>query len=317
MRFVSLIPAIAVLFVSGAACAQAPQAPRASEAWDTYANRENFFSVNLPGEPTMTQAPYKTAKGTALTARVFTAVAPPGSRLSGTYTVTVVDYSNAKDEISTAVDQARNAIRAKGTVKYDGLNNVDLHLTRRLTIETPATRILAEILVAANNRLYITEAVTALNVPPPAVFQASLQILDEAGLRIRTRTALGVPEGVTSPISAGGVPDESDKVAGLMTGAWRNAGGACETAYFKSGARIKTTRGEQALSGTITNAGITISGQLIVNGSREGQFINPTTDKVIMLFDPQDGNRLSISAIGPPALGWPDVMLDLCPGSRG
>ena len=265
----------------------------------------------------MTQTPYRTAKGTNLTARVFTAIAPPGSRLSGTYTVTVVDYTNAKDEISTAVDQARDAIRAKGTVKYDGLNNIDLHLTRRLTVETPATRILAEILVAANNRLYITQAETPLNVPPPAVFQASLQILDEGGVRIRTRTALGVPAGVTSPISAGGVPDESDKVAGLMAGAWRNAGGACESAYFKSGTRIKTSRGEEALSGTIINSGTTISGQLIVNGSREGQFINPTTDKVIMLFDPQDGNRLSISAIGAPALGWPDVTLVLCPGSRG
>ena len=62
---------------------------------------------------------------------------------------------------------------------------------------------------------------------------------------------------------------------------------------------------------------MTISGQLIVNGSREGQFINPMTDKVIMLFDPQDGNRLNISAIGEPALGWPDVTLELCPGSRG
>ena len=308
MRFVSLIPALAVLFVSGAASAQ---------AWDEYANRENFFSVNLPGEPTMTQAPYKTTKGTDLTARKFTATAPPGWRLTGTYTVTVVDYTNAKDEISTAVDQARDAIRAKGAVKYDGLNNIDLHLTRRLTIETPMTRMLAEILVAANNRLYITQAETPLNVPPPAVFQASLQILDDAGVRIRTRTALGVPAGVTSPISAGGVPDESDKVAGLMTGTWRVAGGACGSAYFKSGARIKTSRGEEALAGTITNSGATIAGQLIVNGSREGQFINPTTDKVIMLFDPQDGSRLSISAIGAPALGWPDVMLELCPGSRG
>src|SRR5882757_4157808 len=182
MRFVSLIPALAVLFFSGVACAQ---------TWDVYANRENFFSVNLPGEPTMTQAPYKTTKGTDLTARIFTAIAPPGSRLTGTYTITVVDYTNAKDEISTAVDQARNAIRAKGTVKYDGLNNIDLHLTRRLTVETAATRILAEILVAANNRLYITQAETPLTVPPPAVFQASLQILDESGVRIRTRTSLG------------------------------------------------------------------------------------------------------------------------------
>jgi hypothetical protein len=169
MRFVRLIPALALLFSAGAASAQ---------NWDTYANRENFFSVNLPAEPTMTEAPYKTVKGTTLTARVFTAVAPAGTRLAGTYTVTVVDYTKAQDELSTAVEQARNAMRAKGTVKYDGLNNIDLHLSRRLTIETGTTRILAEILMAANNRLYITQAETPLGVPPPAVFQASLQILD-------------------------------------------------------------------------------------------------------------------------------------------
>jgi len=308
MSFVRLLPALAMLFFSGAASAQ---------NWDIYVNRENFFSVNLPGDPTMTETPYKTVKGTDLTAHVFSATAPPGSFLSGKCTVMVVDYSKAKDEISTAVEQARNAIRAKGTVKYDELNNIDLHLTRRLTVETATTRILAEILVAANDRLYVTQAETALNVPPPAVFQASLQILDEGGVRIRTRTALGVPEGVTSPIGAGGVAEESDKVAGLMTGAWRTAGGACESAYFKSGARTKTSRGEQALTGTITNAGLTISGQLIVNGSREGQFINPKTDQAIMLFDPQNGDRLGISAIGAPALGWPDVTLELCPGSRG
>ena len=308
MRFVSLFPAVAVLFFSGAACAQ---------AWEVYTNRENFFTINLPGEPAMTEAPYKTQKGTNLAARVFTAIAPPGSRLTGKYTVTVVDYTNAKDEISTAVDQARNAIRAKGVVKYDGLNNIDLHLSRRLTVETPTALILAEILVAANDRLYITEAETPLNVPPPAVFQASLQILDDNGVRIRTRTALGVPAGVTSPISAGGVADESDKVAGLMAGTWRNAGGTCESAYFTSGTRTKTKRGEEALAGTIVNSGTTIRRQLIVNGSREGQFINPMTDQAIMLFDPQNGDRLNISAIGAPALGWPDVTLDLCPGSRG
>src|SRR6185437_11070565 len=186
MSFVRLLPALAMLFFSGAASAQ---------NWDIYVNRENFFSVNLPGDPTMTETPYKTVKGTDLTAHVFSATAPPGSFLSGKYTVMVVDYSKAKDEISTAVEQARNAIRAKGTVKYDELNNIDLHLTRRLTVETATTRILAEILVAANDRLYVTQAETALNVPPPAVFQASLQILDEGGVRIRTRTALGVPEG--------------------------------------------------------------------------------------------------------------------------
>jgi hypothetical protein len=308
MRFVGLIPAFAAVFFSGAACAQ---------NWDTYANRENFFSVNLPAEPTVSEAPYKTVKGTNLTARTFTAIAPAGSRLAGTYTVTVVDYTKAQGELNTAVEQARAAMQAKGTVKYDGLNNIDLHLSRRLTVETKTTRILAEILMAANDRLYITEADTPLSVPPPAVFQASLQILDDTGTRIRTRTALGEPEGTTNPIGAGGIVNEPDKIAALATGSWRTAGGACTPAYFKSGARTKTKRDEDALSGTVTNSGLTVPGDLILVGSRLGQFVDPATDKVIMIFDPQDGTKLSISAMGPPVLGWPDATLELCPGSRG
>jgi hypothetical protein len=216
MRLLSLIPAVAALFLSSAVCAQ---------NWDSYVNRDNFFSINLPGEPAVTEMPYKTTKGTTLTARVFTAISPPGTRLAGKYTVTVVDYSNAKDELKTASEQAENAIKAKGTVKYDGINNIDLHLTKRLTVETATTRTLAEVLVAANNRLYITQAETALNIPPPAIFQAALQILDDKGLRIRTRTNLGVPDGVTSPIGAGGIVNEPDKIAAAATGTWRAAGG--------------------------------------------------------------------------------------------
>jgi hypothetical protein len=37
-------------------------------------------------------------------------------------------------------------------------------------------------------RLYIVEANTALSAPPPAQFQASVQILDEDGTRIRYKT---------------------------------------------------------------------------------------------------------------------------------
>src|SRR5262245_47233634 len=155
MRFGGIVSVVAVLACSAAAWAQ---------AWNVYTNRDNFFTVNLPGEPKMTEVPYKTLKGTNLTARVFTATTPATSILAGTYKVTVVDYTNAKDEIMTADDQAVDAIKAKGTVKYEGINNLDLHLSHRLTVETATTRILAEILVAQNNRLYITEAATPLNV---------------------------------------------------------------------------------------------------------------------------------------------------------
>ena len=180
MRFVSLIVAFMALVASGAANAQ---------DWGEYVNRDNFFTVNFPGDPVETAAPYKTAKGTMLTARTFTANAPADSILAGTYALTVVDYNSAKDEIPTAIEEAAAAIRAKGTVKYDGQNMLDNHRSWRLTVETAAgRRILAEVLVAENGRLYISEAETALNITPPAQYQASLQILDENGVRIRYKS---------------------------------------------------------------------------------------------------------------------------------
>jgi hypothetical protein len=310
MRLACLIPAVAALFISGAAYAQ---------TWDSYVNRENFFTVNLPGDPALKETPYRTVKGTDLTARVFTAVAPAGTRSAGTYTVTVVDYSNAKNELGDAMEQARKAILAKGTPKYDAVNNMDMHRGWTLTVETPDKhRILGQIVIAANNRIYITEADTPMNVPPPAQFQASLQILDKDGVRIRTRTVIAAPENEVAPVGAQANAAELAKVAALASGTWRNpAGGSCEAAYFKSGARTKTTRGEESMAGTISNAGVTIAGQLILVGAREGQFIDPKTDKAIMLFDPQEGGKMGISAIGAPALGWPDAALELCPGSRG
>jgi hypothetical protein len=126
-----------------------------------------------------------------------------------------------------------------------------------------------------------------------------------------------VPTGVVSPIGAGGVPDESNSVAQMVAGTWRVASGRCESAFFKSGDRSKSKRGEEGLNGTITNAGVTISGLLVLNGARAGQFVDPTSDKAILLFDPQNGDKLNISGVGAPALGWPDVTLELCPGSRG
>jgi hypothetical protein len=180
MRLLGLIPAILALIVSTAASAQ---------DWAEYSNRENFFTVNFPGDPVETTVPYKTTKGTNLTAHVFTGVAPADTLLAGTYMVTVVDYSSVPDEIPTAVEQAAAAIRAKGVAKYDAAGNVDQMRSWRMTVETADKhRILAEILTAANNRLYIVQADTVISAPVPAQFQASVQILDENGVRIRYKT---------------------------------------------------------------------------------------------------------------------------------
>ncbi len=179
MRFLSLVPAVVALFISGAAY---------SQEWSEYVNREDFFTVNFPGEPAMAQAQFKTGKGTTLNAHVYTANAPASSILAGKYSMTVIDYSSAPMELAAAIEDAAKQARAKGAPKYDAGGMIDNIRSWRMTVETPQNRrILSEILVHGN-RLYIVEADTPTNLPPPAQFQASVQILDENGVRIRYRS---------------------------------------------------------------------------------------------------------------------------------
>ena len=179
----------------------------------------------------MTETQYRTAKGTMLPARVFTAVSPAGSVTAGTYKVTIVDYSTAMNELGDAVEQARTRSRPRATTKYDEVNDLDRHREWRMTVETATTRILASTLVAANNRLYITEGENALSDPPPAQFHVSLQILNEEGVRIRQLTYIAAPEDEIAPISEKANALEAARLTALVSGTWRSPpGGAARPA---------------------------------------------------------------------------------------
>jgi hypothetical protein len=111
--------------------------------------------------------------------------------------------------------------------------------------------------------------------------------------------------------------NEADMIAKTVAGSWKNpAGGACENAFLKAGERTKTVRGELAMAGTVSDAGTVVPGQLILAGAREGQFVNTTNDKVIFIFEPKPGDKLTLTPMGPPVLSWKEVTLELCPGSR-
>jgi hypothetical protein len=183
MHLKHLIPAAALtLLMSGAAIAQ---------EWAEFVDRADHFTVNFPGDPQKTDTTFKTAKGTSLPGHVYKA-----ADRRGAYQMTVIDYKNAPDEIGTAIDEAAQMIRAKGKVAYDGTGMLDNHKSQRITVETPnGRRLLAEILVSADKRLYISEADTTLNAAPPAQYQASLQVLDDEGVRIRYK-AVGSTERV-------------------------------------------------------------------------------------------------------------------------
>jgi hypothetical protein len=171
MRLFSRMAVGLALFVCNAASAQ---------DWDEYSKRENLFTVNFPGDRTEKDVRSQTAKGTDLTAHMVSWVAPADRLLAGVNSLTV---AQALSQLPTAVQEAAAVIRAKISATDDAAGNIDQMASWRRTVETPDKhRILAEILTAA-----IASADTAINTPPPAQFQASVQILDENGVRIGYR----------------------------------------------------------------------------------------------------------------------------------
>ena len=40
------------------------------------------------------------------------------------------------------------------------------------------------------------------------------------------------------------------------------------------------------------------------------------TDKAIFLFENKPNDKMTFTAIGEPAAGWPEATLELCPGTR-
>src|SRR6266478_160371 len=168
-------------------------------------------------------------------------------------------------------------------------------------------------------RINHTPAREALAGPSPCLYAGRERDPSEESMRLSSKISfIALLVGLNASTAyAQNNTGEADKVAKAVTGSWKNpAGGACETAFFKAGERTKTVRGEQAMAGTVSDAGMVVPGQLILQGAREGQFVNTMNDKVIFIFEPKEGNKLTLTPMGPPVLAWKEVTLELCPGSR-
>ncbi len=109
---------------------------------------------------------------------------------------------------------------------------------------------------------------------------------------------------------------EAAKIQAAVKGAWKTPTGSCDQAFFKTAEDMKTVRGEPGMKVTAVNAGMTVTGTLILSGAREGQVVNSTSDLMMMLLEPQDDGKLHVIPLNGPVAGWPEAVLDLCPGSR-
>ena len=154
----------------------------AAQEWLEYANREDRFVINLPGQPTVRSVTYKPQRGAMLRGHVY--AVDDGARK---YSVTVINLAGAAptDVRGSVAWEAWNIRKRGGEITYDAFAQVDridgheLHITN-----ADGTMTLVGIYQHAR-RLYVLEATVPANYPGALHFQQSLVILDEKGERIR------------------------------------------------------------------------------------------------------------------------------------
>lgn len=202
MRMAALLFAL-LLSVSGSVAAQ---------EWELYVNTEDTFTVNFPGEPTVTETTWTTALDYVLPARVYSA-----ERGSERYSMTVVDYTGLEE---LAIERSKTCPPGNAQCRPNAPPSLGagywMHDERgammwatfkliqqaeevtQLAKEwqdmveghainmTNADRSRTLAYVAMHERkLYILEGTVPERYPSPGLFQQSLGWIDKEGNRIR------------------------------------------------------------------------------------------------------------------------------------
>jgi hypothetical protein len=199
MRLMPLISSVLLLVLSGTSFAQ---------EWHEFSSLEDRFSINFPGQPTVTETTWVSQFSAILPARVYS-----GTQGAGRYSITVVDYNPIerlltersrtlpalylavvvygigywKTDVRSAVVYAAAKYLerdAKITSLISNFSDLVVGLMVELTNNADQSRTYASIYMH-ENRLFITEATVPKGYPPPLIFQQSLGWVDEAGTRIR------------------------------------------------------------------------------------------------------------------------------------
>jgi len=208
MRMSSLLAVVFVLVVSVSVSAQ---------EWIEFASREDGFTCNFPGQPTIAETTFRSQFGADLPARVYSATSGPGR-----YSMTVVDYRSI-EKILTAKSKscpagaeacsgntAPTSSTGAGYWKADVAgaliyatwqfmerdakvthflwNNVDFVEGHQLQLtNADRSRTLAAIYMH-ENKLYILEGTVPEGYPEPGIFQQSMGWIDENGKPFRYRS---------------------------------------------------------------------------------------------------------------------------------
>ncbi|NOT27058.1 MAG: hypothetical protein HOP16_13240 [Acidobacteria bacterium] len=201
----TVVTAVCILAISTSAFGQ---------EWMEFASREDRFTCNFPGQPTITETTFRSQFGADLPARVYRAESGPGR-----YSMTVVDYRpiegilTAKSKSCPAGAEACSGNTAETSSTGAGYwkadvagaliyatwqfmqrdakvthllwNNVDFVEGHQLQLtNADKSRTLAAIYMH-ENKLYILEGTVPEGYPEPGIFQQSLGWIDENGKPFR------------------------------------------------------------------------------------------------------------------------------------
>jgi len=197
------------------ACVLSLSGPASAQEWKEYASRQDGFTANFPGEPTITETTYKSEFGADLPARVYSASLGP-SRFS----MTVVDYSRIEpiliEKSKSCPPGAETCLGNQNALSSTGAGywradlagaviyatwtfmqrdakmthflwtNMDLVGGHQLQMTNNKDRSRTQAgIYMHQNKLYILEGTAPEGYPEPGLFDQSLGWIDENGRPFR------------------------------------------------------------------------------------------------------------------------------------
>ncbi len=158
-----------------------------AQEYAEFVDREQFFSVVLPGAPTIEDIDYVFLNEEIMPAKQYAA-----ERRGGRHLVTVVDLTS-NDNVSTirgaiaheAWNIRKLVAERDGEITYDAYAQVSRVEGHQILATYPDESRSSWQLLLQNRRLYIQQAILPPDQPAAGLFLSSLWILDEDGEVLR------------------------------------------------------------------------------------------------------------------------------------
>jgi hypothetical protein len=129
--------------------------PALAQGWQEYRDPDMGFAASFPGTPAVSDIVYKTADGTALSAKLYAL-----RKGSSEYRVIVADFSNAALQGDAAISDAEKVMSASGRVTVAIDARVNRNYGRQLGVTAPDGTSSVAAIFFVNHRLYEIEGLT-------------------------------------------------------------------------------------------------------------------------------------------------------------